>query len=784
MKKKWMSVAAMFALAGLAGCSGGGGGSGGTASSGAVTGLEVADKVSVVDASASSSGASKIVGLALAGAVPSDSDYTRDKTFSYVHDRSTEAFKMVNEILCMIGQTKYADMVNMGTYKAQINTKTCKGNDSSDNASASQQGGSSASDAPEYETWIVESTRPDNNAAQTVKVWFHQKSEGGNDKAKFMNAKMVITEAASNSNPYGIFTMNFAAYQEGTSTVLFKGLMKSEKDAATGKVLLKFVEEETSGKFKQSASLEKNANGTGGGTAYQYENFNGAQEGTINFAYNTNLFHRIDDGGGNEACLDRADFETSAWRYGMYDATTGSRVNVSSGFPINTASDGKGSNGWVGFWGLWVPDGVTINNDATVYKQTYGPNGGTSLPYTVQKVAGKLKKHTKSELELRDIKNIPMEGGIPDPSNPGANNNMYRVTWDGTDLAIRAEAQMSNNAPPEWSNLYQPITNTTHLSFGELSFFSQALGGQVRIMLQGCAFTPPSGQAQGYTTCNTATAATKVVFYKEDIVYPGDTVPALVCYDNCPSITSGVVSGNSGQNAQTFTFANMVLKDFNGAALVQTAEGGQSWGFNSGPLFDVAKNTAADLACPWDSQQICGWRAWSALNQFYTWETGLNNWNQLTLLKDGNGTPLIFEQPLRVEYTHTQTVSTKPDYKYNGVKFFLDYNGFGELQGIPGKCVDLSGEAATCNQNTRWVPEFSIPAGASASYVKNSTTYSTIIKPLEVEQRMVKLDDPAACSALPTTAYTLPLISEWADPANGAEPTVTAAPAVIGGVVQ
>lgn len=41
------------------------------------------------------------------------------------------------------------------------------------------------------------------------------------------------------------------------------------------------------------------------------------------------------------------------------------------------------------------------------------------------------------------------------------------------------------------------------------------------------------------------------------------------------------------------------------------------------------------------------------------------------------------------------------------------------------------------------------------------------------------------CSALSVTPYTLPYLdTEWIDPAIGTEPVVTAAPAVIGGVVQ
>jgi len=64
-------------------------------------------------------------------------------------------------------------------------------------------------------------------------------------------------------------------------------------------------------------------------------------------------------------------------------------------------------------------------------------------------------------------------------------------------------------------------------------------------------------------------------------------------------------------------------------------------------------------------------------------------WNQFTALRDPTtGTPLTFDAPLQVKYTHSQTNNTKPDYKYNDTTFYLEYNGFGDLWGIPGKCVD------------------------------------------------------------------------------------------------
>jgi hypothetical protein len=374
----------------------------------------------------------------------------------------------------------------------------------------------------------------------------------------------------------------------------------------------------------------------------------------------------------------------------------------------------------------------------------------------------------------------------------------YRVKWDGTRLVKTAMAPSSMDGPPVWSDInpLSPSANfdVTNLQWGELNFWSQSLGGQVRIPLAGCVHND-----MGVTSCNAPTGETAIVYYVENIVYPGDTVPAtLACFDNCPDISAGNVSGGGYGllTAAEYTFnpdTDLVLKK-GGVPLVQTASG-QQWGYNSGPLFDASLDddpATSPLKCDWTGPEgqymICGWKAWSVLNEFYTWETGLQNWNQLTLLKDPQTNQVLkFEQPLRVEYTYaTNTMNpTSVNERYNGTTFFLDYNGFGELHGIPGKCVDMnSGATVTnCSEQTRWVPEFTIPPGSSASYSKNGVTYNTKIKPLEMEQRMTTTG-VGTCSGLPFGTYTLPTIADWVDPNLGTEPVITAAPAVIGGVVQ
>jgi hypothetical protein len=244
-----------------------------------------------------------------------------------------------------------------------------------------------------------------------------------------------------------------------------------------------------------------------------------------------------------------------------------------------------------------------------------------------------------------------------------------------------------------------------------------------------------------------------------------------------------------------------MLKDSNGANVVSTTTNSmQQWGVQTGALFDkvILAQTNPDtgkpyLQCDWMNFQtnqydVCGWKAQSELPVYYTWETGPNTYNQFIGIKDqATGAIKKFDPPLNVKYVNTE-----------GTTFMLDYGGFGQLHGIPGKCVNMdTGADADCSQggsgdnSIRWVPQFTIPGlmSVTATDPATNTSSTCYVKPLAVEQRMQKDTTAGACSALALTnfsAYTLPGVALWIDPTTtlGTEPAVTAAPAVIGGVVQ
>ena len=169
---------------------------------------------------------------------------------------------------------------------------------------------------------------------------------------------------------------------------------------------------------------------------------------------------------------------------------------------------------------------------------------------------------------------------------------------------------------------------------------------------------------------------------------------------------------------------------------------------------------------------------------FYTWEIGPNNWQKMTILESA-GSPLKFDPPMTVSYTR-DNASSSSGKNYNGVKFYLEYGGFGDLHGIPSICVDKNGDNASCNsQSVRHVNEFVISAGTNVNLVGGgssnlSDNATFVVKPLEIEQSMKKVD-ASNCSGLNLAGLPLPTSADWIDPKLGDPPQVTGPPAIIAG---
>ena len=772
------SLAGMAALLATAGCSGGGSGTTPTG----VTALTVAEQVSVVDAQAEEGGGvGKLLGLVSVGDLPALSDFKTDRKNVYVAERSGDVFNTVNEILCMMAQTRYDEMLNKGPYKALINENVCSASRSS--ASAGSAGSSAAaaaaSSAPNYVTWLVKSERASNSSDQIVQVQFRERED---DAEQVIEARAVIEEGATPDNPYGVFKMSFLGYipelNETSANPGFTGVMEAKRED-DGRISLNFMNEMGETEL-ESVKLFKD--GTGGHGSVKIESdWDNAE---FDFAFTENLFRRRSIDGLTDVCLNRKSFENSVWRYGLYDSDTGARITRNSGFPIKYTSGGTEHYGFVGYWGLYTSDNVTVPDGATVTKQAMGND--PEKDYTLKRVAGKLKKHTRNATTLAKITDVAVEGF--DQSTMTS----VRYEWDGTGFKKLAVMATSGDNMGMWQNLaaeQQTYLDLANVQQSELNFWSQSLGGQVRIPLTGTwgmeGFTATPGQLSN---------STAVYFYVEKVIMPGETVPAtLACFSNCPqksgiTVTSLPENWTPGTGSQRYNFtfdtANLVLKSGD-TSLVDASTTGQVQ-FMSGPLFAPTDANLAEIECDGfegDTIPYCGWQAWSKLSEFYTWETGNQQWSQLALLMDGS-TVKAFEQPLRVTYDSSQNG--------DGPFYVLDYNSFGDLGGIPGKCVNMNtGAVVSCepSREIRYVSEFSIPEGhkVTAKDPNGGADITYYVKPLEMEQRMLSAE--GACGALATTHETLPetaAAAGWAavDLDDDVVASNSEAPAVIGGVVQ
>lgn len=823
---KWLLVLVLSMIP-LTQCGGGGGGSGSDnsdggagSSGGSGSALAVAKQVSVVDATSSASSSLSKALSSIKRAVsdlPADSDYNTVETFVFVEERSADVFDIVNEILCMMNQTAYESMVNLGDYLAFIDITQCeKESDSVEGVGQASTDDSSGGNSPEYEEWVVNSFRENDSSPHIVATWIHM---GGDEFEPPMriHARAEITEGKNDDNPYGIFKMDFQAFYDGGDEIdtgggpgpqtknheidtsddpLMKGYLMTERDD-DGNIFLKFFDsaEFEGGGFHEAVTLNREGSSV---RAHMIatENFEGHSfEHEFMIAANDTYFYRTD--GSNNVCLSRGDVDETVHRYNLYNdengASPGSLATRNSGFSITFTNDaGEKFHGWMGYFGLWLPEEAGLESGDTVSKETFDVNGPTEgTPYTALVVPGKLKRHTRNTVTLEEIHGVPLHWSQCTPDKGACTN--FVVKWDknsGANGALFKTAQMNEET---WIPEDVPTEAVTFTDEWSFNFWAQSLQGSGQVELR----EPETGNLT--TLKNDAV----VVFYKEDVVYPGsDDAPTdLVCFQECPDpddpssylaasmweagensyeelaqsvATSALVAGTH-YAAYTYNAESGLLMSGT-TPIVTEAEGPYGSGIWTGRM--VAPAELANLACDWDPQATCPWQIHDEVEVAYSWETGPNEWNRLSLLQDqSTGEVLSLEPPLFLEYTHI-----------DDVKYYLEYNGPGNLYGFPGKCVNMdTGEETDCgdwDEDTpiRWVTAVNADDGSVMTDTTTGTRYYT--KAIDKEQRMQAVGESLCTEAgLEFPDYDLPDESLWDEPVIGDEPEVDV-PAVIGGVLQ
>ena len=735
-------------------------------------------------------------------APPSTSPYAVDVQSSHVEDATSEGIGQVNMITCIMAAMRPEALVNQGNYNALVDESKCEPNGSSGGASSGA--GGDAAQAASFMTAVVNATRATNNDPMISRIWIVQEEEG-----RQMNIDVHVSASAAptTGNPYGVFQLYYCGYQAGANNCRMNGSLEGSD---TG---IRYFHTETrddgQGVYTVNDSLQLNASSTGSGNGRMQTDSTQNGQFAFDFAYNASLYRRFD--GSDDQCFSRdaSDPETgmSVWRYGLYDEVSGARITRNSGFPIDFTQGGETYHGYLGYSGLSLPSAAMdlLVNGSIVQKVSY--NGGqapTKTDYTAVKAGGKLMKFTRQTRTLREIDRVKFTSFVMDASgffSGATSNSQYELYWDDTAGNFKATARMtcdSNGCQTQALAQEEAVSVAYWQNQAGVQGWSQQLGGELFISLQGAMTVPDSG-------------ATNVVYRTQDLVYPSQLPAILFCVRDCPTsatLASYFAPGSQDMSpfvASTYnnwmptanvvsytTDATVLLNDNMGQSVTLAdadafhASPQYRYGLRSGKLFPVL----AEAECFAGSGTYCDSKV-NDLEVYYQWETGPDSHSQFAAVKDAQGEFLEFDAPLQVSFT----VPAGQAYgDYAGQNIVLQYSGFGELWGIPGHCVSrLTNETVTCDgQESRYVPAFVIPYDATVGQVSSGSA-SYLVKWLDREIRFAKkplgactvaqLTTPVG-SVLPTSAVLKSPHDPNSDVYIGVKPVVTTAPRVIHGEVK
>jgi hypothetical protein len=734
------------------------------------------------------------VAAALAGAaqaqIPSTAPYVTDPQNVYVQDDTSQGIGNLNMVLCIIGSMDPGDMVNAGPYIALVDVDKCNNKGGGSN--------SSATGATNYATAVVNVTRASNSDPMIGKVWMSLTQQG---KSTNVYAYLTATQSPTDAPPYGVFRMDYIGKMNGQTG--FNGYVNSQPGT------ISFLE---TGQQSSETALAMSASSTTSGSgSMSIASGGGGSPATFNFAYNSSYFRRSD--GTNDECFDRskANAAVSVWQYGTYNANDGTRVDQTyPGFPILATYNSATYYGFANYWGINF-QGLDLNSIAdaspisslTVTDQ----RPGNTTAYNLSKVGGKLTKWTQVHTTLGALDGIPftfnadLTNQTSDTTNViGWNNWIAQWNTSSQSFTVTGIQTCGNNGcvpSPLPNNAVAATINATFLNTNPIMGWSDSFGGNLNIAATG----------------STHTVNDAVYYYTQTTVIPGSSgePTALYCLSQCPtaaalaafpsgSSSASPFGNNTAQQWFSASSANTVTYAFGATGLMESSApmvleqasqypSGSMYGQNgimTGRLFDAALTLAN---CPGGTPAgtVC---EPSNPAYYFTWQTGANQWSQsLWLTKASDASVVPFDAPLNVPYTVPSATAFGT---FAGKAILLQFNGFGNLSGIPGYCVDpVTNATVNCGPNVRYVPMFSIPDGTTMT-LPGTPSVPLIVKALDAEVRLRNLGASAssACASMSLNAMTLPSGGTH-DPSSssdseylGSMPTVTGAPKVIDGVLQ
>lgn len=722
-------------------------------------------------------------------AYASDSDYVTSRQNTYVYLDAMEPISFIDSLLCFVNQSRPLLMKDEGNYISWNDAGRCFEENGSQGETQSQ--GGDTNQAPSYITIVADSAQASATDPLIFRGWVAdyagQSGDGNGPDAIRMLGE--VRKTPTDDNPFGEFTLSYGLLPTINATSADStgsGEVISSETTDGGASFTLYQEDIITENFGQGemtvncttqASVDYNE-ATETGLARTGKECSVSTGGELPFndtrtyalSVNPDYVHMASAtdfdnlAAGtyeNDVCLARDDFNEVAWGYNLFNKADGSAVAINSGLQLKVDSNGDGSGsdadgfeswGHIGYWGSWREDGQQFSNGESVQKATY--DGSTGDSYTVKVAPGRLIKNTVESLNLADLDGVTfstflfegdtylLSGSGVDLNNDGQYNNGFEVLLEantaGNGFEIVGTREWTENGPSV--NDINPAVAVPLNTNAVLHMWSNQLGGDIRYLA----------------------GASKIRFFSRSFVDGGETGTGelfdsvtsvtLKCFERCldVNVTAAEATGNQEDvfvngnfgDTQDYSFAQSDLTLKVGADSVTFANGVTSdnlqssqnwqWGLHSGAMITSTVATANSIT---NVGQMFQAIESGTITEFYVWETGLEPWQQQTILVNGSSEVVSFDRPITIKYTHETANDRNGGSSQNGQVYLLEYGGPGQLWGFPWS-----------QDGENWVPQITLKDGV---ILGSSDQY--VIKATDVEQKMAVVAD-SNCTDLPLTA--------------------------------
>jgi hypothetical protein len=664
--------------------------------------------------------------------------------YVWLQESSIENLDFANMVLCIIKNTgaDLATQINTGSYVAAVAKSGC--DKSSSSTTSSSEGGGNSS-AIEYQYFVINATSDGVNL--DVKLWVPKEDDSDEE----IRARFIFPLARSGSD-IGFSELYFKSLplnpdgSYASTTPKMYGFMKPEIISNGYKLL--YGEKNTFDNISFDIWMNLTRTGTGSGVSLtgwtksyptsQDNNPNSAPVFAVAANQNELLRQQTVNGTSSEPiCFDRTKSKFNTWNYNLYDASTGLLVGGNSSFQIRYGS--YRGNYWAN--GMWLPDAAMeeIFNTSNKTADIFIEDGGNTKNGTVTVSNGGFRKVKKIETALKDIADMTFnlwtgdkeervywnksssrfehENGTPLNITAFEDKNWDSIWLNGPGVSYMLKSKKKDkDAPwdptqkismPDWSALNNESVAISRVESQVTESELTTLNGKKFNCLANCPFWVSS--LNKIISLN-ASDKTKDVNHVTNITEQGSDKYKYFNYEAGKGYqyTYDHAKRQIFSTDQNISQIPMELdtykKSWNHEDQLSSIYSGVMALDEEFPLDEMVDKSI----CSWDSNKtrICGWDYENTVSEYYYWRSGPYSWDKQWTVKINGVVPELPEQ-LMVRYTCPAGKACA-----EGSKVVLNYNGAGQLWGIPNSCVsqDNMEEVNCSDQNTSklWVNKFNI----------------------------------------------------------------------------